>query len=235
MTARVRASVPLTPTSLRRAQTHLRRACPVMAALIKHHGACPLAEGRPDAFETLATSIIGQQISLHAAEAIGRRVLALIGAFTPQQVLAASPDELRAAGLSAAKVRYLTELAQRVADGRLNLAALPQRSDAEVIAALVELPGIGQWTAEMFLMFGLKRPDVLSLGDAGLQRAARMLFGENVDLQQAGDPWRPWRSVASWYLWRALGAGGWPDVRRGSGGLRQSIRIHNKANDGNPA
>jgi len=185
-----------------------------MAALIKHHGACPLAEGRPDAFETLATSIVGQQISLHAAEAIGKRVLALIGGFTPAQVLATTPEALRAAGLSAAKVRYLTELARRVDEGRLNLTALPQMSDAEVIAALVELPGIGQWTAEMFLMFGLKRPDVLSLGDAGLQRAARMLFGEDVDLQQAGDPWRPWRSVASWYLWRALGAGGWPDVRR---------------------
>jgi len=205
---------PLTRSSMRTARTHLRRACPVMAALITRHGACPLAEGSPDAFETLATSIIGQQISLHAAEAIGRRVLARIGGFTPARVLSVSTEALRAAGLSAGKARYLTELARRVAEGRLNLAALPQMSDAEVIAALVELPGIGQWTAEMFLIFGLKRPDVLSLGDAGLQRAARMLFGESVDLRQAGEPWRPWRSVASWYLWRALGTGGWPDVRR---------------------
>jgi len=204
----------LTPASVRRAQTGLRRACPVMARLIAHHGACPLAEGSPDAFETLATSIIGQQISLHAAEAIGKRVLALISAFTPDQVLAASSEDLRAAGLSASKVRYLVELARRVDDGRLNLEALPQMPDTEVTAALVELPGIGQWTAEMFLIFGLKRPDVLSLGDAGLQRAARMLFGEKIDLQQAGEAWRPWRSVASWYLWRALGAGGWPDVRK---------------------
>jgi len=204
----------LTPASVRRAQTYLRRVCPVMAKLIAHHGACPLADGSPDAFETLATSIIGQQISLHAAEAIGRRVLALISAFTPDKVLAASSEDLRAAGLSVSKVRYLLELARRVEDGRLNLTALPQMADAEVTAVLVELPGIGQWTAEMFLIFGLKRPDVLSLGDAGLQRAARMLFGKDVDLQHAGDAWRPWRSVASWYLWRALGEGGWPEVRR---------------------
>jgi len=206
----------LTRTSVRRAQTHLRRACPIMAKLIAHHGACPLAEGRPDAFETLATSIIGQQISLHAAEAIGKRVLALISAFTPDKVLAVSPEALREAGLSVSKVRYIVELARRVDDGRLNLAALPQMSDAEVTAALVELPGIGQWTAEMFLIFGLKRPDVLSLGDAGLQRAARMLFGGDVNLDEVSANWRPWRSVASWYLWRALGEGGWPEVRKGT-------------------
>jgi len=203
----------LTPASVRRAQRQLRLECPVMAKLIAHHGACPLADGCPDAFETLASSIIGQQISSRAAEAIGKRVLALISALTPEKVLAASPAALREAGLSAAKVRYIVELARRADDGRLNLAALPQMTDAEVIAALVELPGIGQWTAEMFLIFGLKRPDVLSLGDAGLQRAARMLFGEKVDLQQAGDAWRPWRSIASWYLWRTLDEGGWPEVR----------------------
>jgi len=206
----------LTRTSVRRAQTHLRRACPIMAKLIAHHGACPLAEGRPDAFETLATSIIGQQISLHAAEAIGKRVLARISAFTPDKVLAVSPEALREAGLSASKVRYLVELARRVEDGRLNLPDLPQMSDAEVTGALVALPGIGQWTAEMFLIFSLKRPDVLSLGDAGLQRAARMLFGGDVNLDEVSVNWRPWRSVASWYLWRALGEGGWPEVRKGT-------------------
>jgi len=210
----MRTPATLTPASVRRAQTQLRRACPVMASLIDRHGACLLADGHPDAFETLATSIIGQQLSLQAAETIGHRVLALIGAFVPGKVLAATPEDLRAAGLSVAKVRYIVELARRVEDGRLHLAALPQMSDAEVTAALVELPGIGQWTAEMFLIFGLKRPDVLSLGDAGLQRAARMLFGEMIDLGEAGEAWRPWRSVASWYLWRALGEGGWPEVRR---------------------
>jgi len=214
MTDLMRKPTVLTPTSVRRAQTQLRRACPVMAKLIAHHGACPLADGDPDAFETLASSIIGQQLSLQAAETIGKRVLALISAFTPEQVLAASIEDLRAAGLSAAKVRYIVELARRVEDGRLNLAALPQMQDSEVVAALLELPGIGQWTAEMFLIFGLKRPDVLSLGDAGLQRAARMLFGNEVDLQQAGAAWRPWRSVASWHLWRTLGEGGWPEVRK---------------------
>jgi len=211
---RMRKPVTLTPASVRRAQIQLRRVCPMMAMLIAHHGVCPLADDNPDAFKTLATSIIGQQLSLQAAETIGNRVLALIPAFTPTQVLAAPVEVLRTAGLSAAKVRYITELARRVEAGRLDLAALPRLQDAEVIAALMELPGIGQWTAEMFLIFGLKRPDVLSLGDAGLQRAARMLFGEKVDLQQVGDAWRPWRSVASWHLWRALGKGGWPEMRR---------------------
>jgi len=212
----MRKPAVLTTASIRHAQTQLRQACPEMATLIAHHGTCPLADGDPDAFETLATSIIGQQLSLHAAEAIGKRVLDLICAFTPGQVLAASPEALRTAGLSAAKVRYLVELARWVDEGRLNLVALPQMGDAEVTAALVALPGIGQWTAEMFLIFGLKRPDVLSLGDAGLQRAARMLFGDDVRLGEVGERWRPWRSVASWYLWRALGEGGWPEVRKRS-------------------
>jgi len=210
----MRKPAVLTQASVRRAQAQLRRACPVMATLIAHHGRCPLADGNPDMFETLATSIIGQQLSLQAAETIGNRVLALISAFTPAKVLAASPEALREAGLSAAKVRYIVELARRVEDGWLDLTALPQMTDTEVTAALVALPGIGQWTAEMFLIFGLKRPDVLSPGDAGLQRAARRLFGEGVDLLQVGEAWRPWRSVASWHLWRALGKGGWPDVRR---------------------
>ena len=106
--------------------------------------------------------------------------------------------------VSAAKSRYIVELAQRVTDGRLDFDALLSQTDDAVIDALTELPGIGRWTAEMFLIFSLKRPDVLALGDAGLQRAARDLYGEDADLESIGQSWRPYRSVASWYLWRHL-------------------------------
>ena len=115
-------------------------------------------------------------------------------------------EALCAAGLSFAKARYIVELAQRVSDGRLSFEAMQEAPDGDVIAALVELPGIGQWTAEIFLIFGLRRPDVLSLGDAGLQRAARLLFGEDAELERVGQSWRPYCSVASWYLWRHLDA-----------------------------
>ncbi len=184
----------------------MRQSCRVMARLIVEHGPCPLAnlEFRP--FQTLANSIISQQLSAKAADTIERRVQAIVPGFTPAEFLAVQPEALRAAGLSSAKARYILELAQRVSDGRLNLEAMQEAPDADVIAALVDLPGIGQWTAEMFLIFGLRRPDVLSLGDAGLQRAARLLFGDDAELEHVGQVWQPFCSVASWYLWRHLDA-----------------------------
>lgn len=186
------------------AERHLRQSCPVMARLIVEHGSCPLADREFRPFQTLANSIISQQLSAKAADTIERRVQAIVPDFTPAGFLAAPPEALRTAGLSSAKARYILELAQRVTDGRLNLEAMQEAPDADVIAALVDLPGIGQWTAEMFLIFGLSRPDVLSLGDAGLQRAVRRLFGEEAKLQEVGRVWRPFSSVASWYLWRVL-------------------------------
>lgn len=188
------------------AEHHLHQSCRVMARLIAQHGPCPLAHREFLPFQTLANSIISQQLSAKAADTIERRVQAIVPGFTPAGFLAVSPEALRAAGLSSAKARYIVELAQRVSDGRLNLEAMQQATDPEVIAALVELPGIGQWTAEMFLIFGLRRPDVLSLGDAGLQRAARLLFGDDAKLEHVGQSWRPFCSVASWYLWRHLDA-----------------------------
>lgn len=188
------------------AEHHLHQSCRVMARLIAQHGPCPLADREFLPFQTLANSIISQQLSAKAADTIERRVQAIVPGFMPAGFLAAPPEALRAAGLSSAKVRYIVELAQRVSDGRLNLEAMQQAPDPEVIAALVELPGIGQWTAEMFLIFGLRRPDVLSLGDAGLQRAARLLFGDDAKLEHVGQSWRPFCSVASWYLWRHLDA-----------------------------
>jgi DNA-3-methyladenine glycosylase II len=186
------------------AEQRLRQSCRVMAQLIAQHGPCPLADREFRPFQTLANSIISQQLSAKASATIERRVLAVVPGFTPAGFLAVSSEALRAAGLSSAKARYIIELAQRVSAGRLDLEAMQQAPDAEVITALVELPGIGQWTAEMFLIFGLRRPDVLSLGDAGLQRATRLLFGDDAKLERVGQLWRPFCSIASWYLWRHL-------------------------------
>lgn len=175
-----------------------------MARLIAQHGPCTLADREFQPFQTLVTSIISQQLSAKAADTIERRVQAIVPGLTPSTFLAVRHDELRAAGLSSAKVRYIVELAQRVRNGRLSLEAMLQAPEGDVISALVELPGIGQWTAEMFLIFGLRRPDVLSLGDAGLQRAVRLLFGDEATLDRVGQSWHPYCSVASWYLWRHL-------------------------------
>jgi DNA-3-methyladenine glycosylase II len=155
-------------------------------------------------FQTLAGSIMGQQLSVKAAATIKARVFKIVENFTPEGFLSVSIDALRAAGLSAAKTRYIVELATRVNCGQLDFEALAEQSDEDVIAALVELPGIGRWTAEMFLMFDLKRPNVLALGDAGLQRATRLLFGVDAELENVSRAWQPYRSVASWYLWRHL-------------------------------
>lgn len=177
-----------------------------MARLVALHGPCPLADRNFLPFQTLATSIISQQLSAKAADTIARRVLAIAPSFTPAGFLLVPLDAFRAAGLSSAKARYIIELAQRVDDGRLDFDALLHQPDDDVIAALIELPGVGRWTAEMFLIFGLKRPNVLALDDAGLKRAVRLLFGDTVNLAVAGAAWRPYCSIASWYLWRHLDA-----------------------------
>ena len=191
-----------------RAGQHLSNACPVMAELVVRHGPCLMLETVYQPFETLAGSIIGQQLSVKAADTIQNRVLALIGgSLEPEPIVAADPEALRACGLSNAKVKYIRALAERVAAGSMDFDAMASEPDNEVvIKTLTELPGIGRWTAEMFLIFGLKRLDVLSLGDVGLQRAARLLYGEDRTLAEVGSIWQPYRSIASWYLWRHLDA-----------------------------
>jgi DNA-3-methyladenine glycosylase II len=177
-----------------------------MARLVLAHGRCPITEREFSPFQTLAGSIISQQLSFKAADTIKRRVLEVVPSFTPEGCLSVSFDALRGAGLSTRKARYIIELSHRVHGGRLDFDALARQPDQEVITALAALPGIGQWTAEMFLIFGLKRPNVLALGDAGLQRAARLLYGEDAELETIGRVWQPYCSVASWYLWRHLDA-----------------------------
>jgi len=195
--------------SIRRAERHLEKADPIMKRLIAKHGHCPIAEREFEPFHMLANSIISQQLSTKAAATIKQRVGELVGVpFQTSRVLSASPEQLRGAGLSQAKTHYIRELATHVSEGRLEFSAIVSLDDELVIEKLVVVPGIGRWTAEMFLLFGLKRLDVLAVGDAGLQRAARNLYGKQRHsktlLPRVAEPWRPYRSIASWYLWRSL-------------------------------
>jgi DNA-3-methyladenine glycosylase II len=195
--------------AIRSAERHLSAVDPVMKRLIAKHGHCPLAEREFQPFHMLANSIISQQLSTKAAATIKQRVGALVGVpFQTSRVLSNSIEKLRAAGLSQAKTRYIRELAAHVKDGRLDFDAIVELGDEAAIEKLVIVPGIGRWTAEMFLLFGLKRMDVLALGDAGLQRAARNLYGKKRNsktlLPRVAENWRPYRSIASWFLWRSL-------------------------------
>lgn len=199
----------LTEKGVREAEGCLRKSDAVMERLVSDYGACPLDKYEYRPFHALTSAIIGQQLSAKAADTIKRRVSEIVPSpFRPDSYLAARASALRNAGLSQAKARYIRELAERVSDGRLCFDNLKSENDEVVISALIELPGIGRWTAEMFLIFGLKRPDVLSLSDAGLQRAAKMLYCENkgcnISLERIGQNWAPHRSVASWYLWKHL-------------------------------
>lgn len=194
---------------MRRAERHLAKVDPIMKRLIARHGPCPLAEREFQPFHMLANSIISQQLSIHAAAAIKQRLALLTPPpFSAEGFLRISHEQLRGAGLSQAKARYIFDLAGRVCDGRILFDQIIAKDDEEVIETLAECPGIGRWTAEMFLIFGLKRLDVLALGDAGLQRAARILYGtkrkSKTLLPRVAEAWRPYRSVASWYLWRSL-------------------------------
>jgi DNA-3-methyladenine glycosylase II len=192
----------------------LREADPVLRAVIDEIG--PLGDffaGRPtDHYGTLIRAIVGQQLSTRAANAIYGRLLDRFGgrAPAPAQLLADDPDELRTAvGLSHAKVRYLRSLAEHVLDGSLDLDRLADLPDDEVIAGLVAVNGIGVWSAQMFLMFHLRRPDVLASGDLGVRRAVMVSYGlpampKPAEVEAIGERWRPYRTLACMYLWRSL-------------------------------
>lgn len=202
----VRKSHILSAKVVREAEDRLSLSGDIMARLIVAHGTCQLATRKLHPFPTLVTSIMSQQLSAKAAATIKQRVSKLVPVFSPSSFLAVPVDALFKAGLSRAKAKYIVELATRVIDGRLEFTTLRRQSDETVITALTELPGIGRWTAEMFLIFGLKRPDVLALGDAGLGRAVRLLYGGTAKLESVAQAWQPYRSVASWYLWAHLDA-----------------------------
>ena len=195
---------------LRAAEAHLRRVDPVLARIVEAVGPAPLRVNRSPAFAALLESIVYQQISGKAAASIHRKLCAALGRKIPRpaDVTAASDEALRAAGLSRVKVGYMRDLAVRAMSG-LPLRSLSRLDDEQVVEALVAVKGIGRWTAEMFLMFRLLRPDVLPVGDYGIrkamQRAYRLRKLPKPDvMQRIAAPWRPYRSVACWYLWRSL-------------------------------
>jgi DNA-3-methyladenine glycosylase II len=202
----------------RGAVAHLQRVDPVMASIIDRVGPCMLGHPTdrggpaPDHYGALVRSIVGQQLSVMAARSIVARLHERFGGRTPtpRQILADDPEELRAAaGLSRSKVTFLRDLAEHVDSGALVLEELDALPDEEVANRLVQVKGIGQWTVDMFLIFHLGRPDVLPVGDLGVRRAAMIEYGlrklpSPVRLSKLARPWRPWRSVGTWYLWASL-------------------------------
>ena len=191
-----------------KAKRSLARRDPVMAAIIRRHSRVHLVP-RGEPFHTLARAIVGQQISVKAAQSIWNRFAILVPVVSPEQTLKVKAKDLRACGLSDRKCEYISDLAQRFADGLVHVHRWPEMSDEDVVADLVQVRGIGRWTAEMFLMFNLLRPDVFPLGDLGLQKGLRLAYhgGREISLrtmQSRGETLRPWRSVATWYLWRSL-------------------------------
>ncbi len=191
-----------------KAKRALARRDPVLAAIMRRHPKVHITP-RGEPFHTLARAIVGQQISVKAAQSVWNKFALLIEEIKPENVLKKKRPQLRACGLSDRKVEYIADLAQHFADGRIHLHRWPAMDDEAIIAELTEVRGIGRWTAEMFLMFNLMRPDIFPLGDLGLQKGLQVAYhgGRKISLKtmkSRGESWRPWRSVATWYLWRSL-------------------------------
>ena len=203
----------MTPSDYERARRTLIRRDPVLGAVIKRIGPCGLAgRQRKDHLTALTGAIVSQQLSTKAAATIFGRFAALFpGAEIPDAAAidAISNEQLRAVGFSGQKCSYLRDLCARIADGRLRLDELDSLKDDQVIEKLTEVKGFGRWTAEMFLMFRLHRPDVLPADDLGIVKAVQKVYGlrkrPNAQrITKIGEAWRPYRSVASWYLWQTL-------------------------------
>lgn len=201
------------PVDYQRARRHLMRADPVLGSLVKAHGACGLAERSTEPrLRALARALVSQQLSVKAAATIFQRFLALFpgnGFPSAEQILGVTAEQLRGAGLSWRKAAYLHDLCQRTATGALPLDALDAMSDEDVMATLTAVKGIGRWTAEMILIFQLGRPDILPLDDVGLLRAIRQTYGLRrrptpAQVMRLAEKWRPYRSIACWYLWAEL-------------------------------
>jgi DNA-3-methyladenine glycosylase II len=195
----------------RAAQRHLAASHPVMTRLIERIGPCTFRPN-PDLFTVIVHTVISQQISVKAADSIGLRLREAAGrnGLTPAAILKLSDGQLRAAGLSAAKQRSIRTIAARIAEGTLDLAALTGQSDADVFTTLRQVPGLGPWSVDMVLIFGLGRPDILPVGDFGLRMGVKEVYELPAlpspgELEELSQPWRPYRSVATWYFWRSRG------------------------------
>jgi DNA-3-methyladenine glycosylase II len=193
----------------REAEEHLSTVDPVMRALVARHAPCRLQRDRV-LFEGLLGAIVSQQLSVKAARTIFGRFKDLFpNGITPEAVLETPVETLRGVGFSRAKAAYAHDLAAHVLDGRLELDRLDELSDDQVIAELTAVKGIGRWTAEMILMFDLARPDILPVDDLGIREGFRRAYDlperpNAAEMTRIAEPWRPYRSVASWYLWRVL-------------------------------
>jgi DNA-3-methyladenine glycosylase II len=195
------------------ARRHLMRSDPKLGAIIKRVGRCELHAAAPkDPFEALCRSIASQQLSTKAAETIFRRFCDLFPPDrrpSPERVMTLTDDEIRGVGFSRPKVGFIKDLASHVLDRRLDLDGLTSHPDEEVMRQLVAVKGIGRWTAEIFLMFRLGRPDILPADDLGLMNAVHRAYRlrkrpDATRLRKIGEAWKPYRSVASWYLWASL-------------------------------
>ncbi|MDP6443720.1 MAG: DNA-3-methyladenine glycosylase [Pirellulaceae bacterium] len=199
----------ISPETRRRASSHLRDVDPVLGAVVERVGSFSLVtqKGR---FATLARSILSQQISTSAARTIRRRLeTAMGGPPSADRILGLDDDDFRACGVSGQKTRYLRDLAERTASGEIRFRRHARLTDEQIIAELTAVKGIGRWTAQMFLIFSLGRPDVFAPDDLGLRSAIRALYGfdempSNAECLELAAVWAPFRSAASWYLWRSL-------------------------------
>jgi DNA-3-methyladenine glycosylase II len=190
------------------AVTKICESDPVLAKLISAVGQYTL-ELRTDHFSALARAVVGQQISVKAARTIWQRMITACGEITPEKVLSIDSDELRSAGLSKAKMIYIKDLSEKVLTGEINLKKISLLNDEEIIATLIQVRGIGSWTAEMFLIFTLGRLNVLAVADGGLKAAVKWLYRlesppTRDKMLALGKAWEPYRSVASLYLWEAV-------------------------------
>jgi DNA-3-methyladenine glycosylase II len=202
------------PFSVEAALAHLRKADPVLGGVIERSG--PYRMGlRSDPYASLLRTILFQQLAGPAAQAIQRRFIALYGNSeappTPEQLAATTDEQFRSTGVSRQKAGYMRDLALHVLDGRLAFEELPALTDDEIIKRLISVRGIGEWSAHMFLMFHLGRPDVLPVGDLGVRHGMRIAYGlaeppSPARAKEIGEPWTPFRSVGSWYMWRVVEA-----------------------------
>ena len=194
---------------MRKAVDHLKKSDPVLRAIIERVGPCRMEFSVPE-FASVAEAIVYQQLNGKAAVTIFNRFAALAGdPLTPEGILKLSDAQMRAVGLSKQKSSYLQDLAKKTSDGLLNFARLPEMTDDEVIEHLTQVKGIGEWTAHMFLIFSLRRQNVLPTGDYGVQVAIKKHYKKRKlpkpkDMEKIARAWEPYRSVACWYMWRSL-------------------------------